>query len=232
MLPPTYWLLHAHSKTSDSVPRLAVAERESYRARSEPGHLGEHTQRVAQLAEALQPAVDQRRDRRTVPQAHHAQSHQLPVQVAHPQQVHVPSPVSDQRVEAVGDAVAREVPNERVAGAERQEAEHHGSRIARGFGEQPIEDFERGAIAADREKAPRAATERCAREFGRVAGCRGVRDLEPLPRTLEANAQRLEDTCCGAAATPTAGRRVDDGDPGAARRRVCAQSQRARLSTR
>ena len=212
--------------------RLAAGDRESHRARSETRHLGQHAQRVAQLAEALEAAVDQRGHGGAVPQAHHAQSHQLSVLVPHAEQVHLPAPPSDQRVEAVGDAVAREVPDERVAGAERKEPELHAPRVAGGFGEQPVEDFERGAVTADREQAPRAATERLARQPGGVAGCRGVCDLERLTRALEARAQRLEDARRAAAAAPAAGRRVDDRDPGAAGSRVRAQSQRARLSTR
>src|SRR5579863_2437195 len=162
-------VVKGEEKAAPGVPLGFVIGSEMKRATLELRQADENAEKIAEVSERFECAIGERADVGGKSNAEDVERKNFSGSVREADQVNGTGAIGKKSLHRGFRAVVGEIAQERISGAERQESE----RDALSFGiagENSVENFVRGAIAADREKPPIALRISFARKLQRVAG--------------------------------------------------------------
>jgi hypothetical protein len=121
------------------------------------------------MAEGLEQAIGDRADVGGEADTENVQRIDFAGSVSEPNQVHRPLAVREKSFEGIVGALLRKIAQKRIAGADRKEAQRNAIGIGVA-GEDAVDDFVSGAVAADGQEVPVALGIGFAGEFAGVSG--------------------------------------------------------------
>ena len=167
--PVNLLLLKVEKQAAALVPIFVVVATQTKRATAQLHDADEDSQQVAEIAEGLEIAIRQGANVRRETQAQQIERIDVALGVREPNEIDGARAAFDQGLQRGVRAFLRKIAKKRIAGAERQKTECD-ALLAFGAFINAVDDFMRGAIATDGDKAAIALFVRLAGKFDGVTG--------------------------------------------------------------